>query len=537
MQAQLTQTPAPFPRNPEPAESSLPSLRLTTQPPRELGWTAPVRQEKFLLGGELKTWTGKTDPVVSPLQIDGENVVLGTVPSLGREEALAAVAAAHEAYYGASATWPIASQEQRIACTETFLSKMREVRNEVVKRIVWEIGKSIADAEKEFDRTIEYVERTIDELRQLNREQALVQEEGVAAHVTRSPRGVCLCMGPFNYPLNETFATLFPALLMGNTAIIKPPKQGVLLYEPLLKAFQESFPPGVVNTVYGDGKEIITPIMESGKVDSLAFIGSDRVADIVSGQHPEPHRLHKVLGLGAKNPGVICKDADLDKTVSEVVKGALSYNGQRCTALKILFVEREIAPAFIDRLKEEVDGLKRGMPWESGVKITPVAEPNKTEWLNQLIEDALEHGATLENPNRTDESESLFAPQILSGVSPECRLYREEQFGPIIPIVVVDSAEEALRYQATSRVGQQISLFGQDPERLAMMALQLQRFVGRVNINTQCQRGPDTLPFGGKKSAAQGTLSIRDALLEFSVPSVISGKIGDESATLSLKGN
>ena len=150
----------------------------------------------------------------------------------------------------------------------------------------------------------------------------------------------------------------------------------MLLHRPLLEAFRDSFPRGVVNTVYGEGQKVIGPLMASGKIDVLAFIGSSRVADILKQQHPKPHRLRCVLGLEAKNAGIVLKDADLDNAVKECVLGALSYNGQRCTALKMLFVHRDITDAFIASLCDAVDKLKSGMPWEDKVWITPLPEPN-----------------------------------------------------------------------------------------------------------------------------------------------------------------
>ena len=110
---------------------------------------------------------------------------------------------------------------------------------------MWEIGKNLADSEKEFDRTVEYIEGTIEALKDLDRVSSrFIVEQGVFAQIRRAPLGVVLCMGPFNYPLNETFTTLIPALIMGNTVVMKPAKHGVLLLEPLLEAFRDSFPPG-----------------------------------------------------------------------------------------------------------------------------------------------------------------------------------------------------------------------------------------------------------------------------------------------------
>lgn len=119
---------------------------------------------------------------------------------------------------------------------------------------MWEIGKSLADSRKEFDRTIEYILATIAALKALdNNSSRFTVVEGTIGQVRRTPLGVALCMGPYNYPLNETFCTLIPALLMGNTVVFKPPQYGTLLFSPLLEAFRTAFPKGVINTIYAAG--------------------------------------------------------------------------------------------------------------------------------------------------------------------------------------------------------------------------------------------------------------------------------------------
>src|SRR5437868_1222196 len=255
------------------------------------------------------------------------------------------------------------------------------------------------------------------------------------AQIRRVPLGVSLCMGPFNYPLNETFTTLIPALIMGNTVIFKTPKLGILLYRPLLEAFRVCFPAGVVNVVYGDGPQTIGPLMLSGKIDVLAFIGSSRVADVLKKQHPKPHRLRSVLGLEAKNAAVVLPDADLDLTVKEAILGTLSYNGQRCTALKLLFLHSEIADKFLEKFSKAVGNFKIGMPWESNVNITPLPEPGKPQHLAELVEEARQQGARVVNEGGGTINGTFFYPAVLYPVNPGMKIFSEEQFGPLIPIL------------------------------------------------------------------------------------------------------
>jgi glyceraldehyde-3-phosphate dehydrogenase (NADP+) len=296
---------------------------------------------------------------------------------------------------------------------------------------------------------------------------------------------------------------------------------GILCHLPLLEVFAECFPAGVVSVLAGDGEAISGPLMKSGKVDVLAFIGSSRVGDILKHQHPKPHRLRSVLGLDAKNPGILLDDADLDLAVRECVKGALSFNGQRCTALKILFAPRSRADAFLEKLSAAVEALPFGMPWEKGVALTPLAERQKPEKLWALCEDALAKGAGVVNPSGGKRRATFFVPAILFPVAPAMEVYHVEQFGPVVPVATYEKIEEVYDYLAKSPYGQQASVFGRDPERLAPVIDVLANQVCRININAQCQRGPDTFPFTGRKDSAEGTLSVSDALRVFSIRSMV----------------
>jgi glyceraldehyde-3-phosphate dehydrogenase (NADP+) len=498
---------------------------------------APLEQKDYLVNGRIKTWAGARHEVKSPVSLAGakgpERVRLGSYPLMTEKEALEALDAAAKAYDEGKGLWPTLSVEARIARMEEFVWRMKERRAEVVNLLMWEIGKSAEDSAKEFDRTVEYIADTIGALKELDRNSSrLSVTQGIIAQIKRSPLGVVLCMGPYNYPLNEAFTTLIPALLMGNTVVFKPPKYGVLLHRPLLEAFRDSFPKGVVNTLYGEGRKIIGPLMKTGKVNVLAFIGSSKVADILRQQHPAPHRLRCVLGLDAKNAGIVLPDADVDLAVSECLTGALSYNGQRCTALKILFVHRSVQSEFLEKLVTGLEGLKLGMPWEPKVKITPLPEDDKVPFLAEVIADAKKHGAKVINEGGGLANGNFVYPAVLYPVNAKMRLWKEEQFGPVIPVVPFSDVKEPLKYVVESNFGQQVSVFGRDMEKIAPMLDTLVNQVCRVNVNSQCQRGPDVFPFTGRKDSAEGTLSVSDALRAFSIRSLVAAKDSDANKKL-----
>lgn len=504
--------------------------------PEEMRLDGPLFQRQILVNGQLKDWDGRTHMVTSPIFVRKEQAgiaepfLIGSYPLATIKEANEALESAVKAFDHGRGEWPAMSMQERVDCLENFTVKMKANREMVVRLLVWEIGKTIADAEKEFDRTVDYIYETVKAACRLqNRNMAVTSANDFMGHSTKVAFGVVLCMGPFNYPLNETFTTLIPALIMGNTILFKPPKHGTLLFAPLLEAFAESFPAGVVNTVYGRGRDIVPALMQSGKVDVLALIGSSKVADSLKKMHPKSNRLKAILGLEAKNAAIILADADLDNAVRESVTGALSFNGQRCTALKILFVHQDIVEEFNQRLSYAVNQLKIGMPWTKGVSITPLAEPEKPGYLSDLISDALSHGARVINSVENEEGgfASLVKPAIVFPVNINMRLYHEEQFGPVIPVVPFDDLDTPVSFITNSPYGQQVSIFSENTKNIAYLIDTLNGEVGRININSQCQRGPDSFPFNGRKDSAEGTLSIDEALLDFSTDSVIATKQND----------
>lgn len=501
-----------------------------------------VHQRTVLIGGELLPWDGPAREVRSAICVRGSDggltpVTIGSHPDGGVAEAERALAAAVAAWDDGRGEWPTMTVAGRIACMQNFTRQMVARRDDIVHLIMWEIGKSLADSEKEFDRTVDYIRATIDALRDLDNANSRFQVvESTIGQIRRTPLGVVLCMGPYNYPLNETFATLIPALIMGNTVVFKPPTFGLLLFAPLLEVFRDAFPKGVINTVYGAGSVVVPHLLNSGRINVLTLIGSSKVADHLKKLHPKVNRLRAILGLDAKNAAIVLPDADLDLAVKECLAGALSFNGQRCTALKMLIVHRSIVEPFLERFCAQLGKLKVGMPWDAGVALTPLPSTDKVRAMAAYVEDAVAKGARVVNPDggvhTADLGGTLFYPAVVYPVAEGMRLFREEQFGPVVPVMAYDDVETALDYVITSEHGQQVSIFGNDPAEIGRLVDPLVNQVCRVNINCQCQRGPDVFPFTGRKDSAEGTLSVTDALRSFSIRSMIAARQTDASKKL-----
>ena len=164
------------------------------------------------------------------------------------------------------------------------------------------------------------------------------------------------------------------------------------------------------------------------------------------------------------------------------------------------------------------------MPWEPGVNITPLPGLHRTAYMTEAIDDAQSKGARVVNEGGGAFCQTLFYPAVVYPVQEGMKLYREEQFGPIVPVMPFDDLETALEYVITSDHGQQVSIFGSDPQQIGALVDPLVNQVCRVNLNCQCQRGPDVFPFAGRKDSAEGTLSVTDALRAFSIRSMVAAK-------------
>jgi glyceraldehyde-3-phosphate dehydrogenase (NADP+) len=492
----------------------------TFSPPQPIHW------QEYLIDGATHKWTGESEKVYSPIETKNEDgtssrVYLGSSPTLDEATGLKALDAAKKAYNNGRGDWPTASADARIAAMEKFVEIMKTKREEVSTMLMWEIAKNASAAYKEFDRTVDYINDTIEEFKELQRRGShIASKDGIISQIRRGPLGVVLCLGPYNYPLNETFCLLIPSLMMGNTVVFKPAKYGVLLLTPLLEAFKEAFPPGVVNIVFGRGRTLAGPIMKTGEVDVLALIGNSKSSNALAALHPKPNRLRQILGLEAKNPAIVFDDANIDSAVKECVNGALSYNGQRCTALKLIFVHQSISEEFTKKFTKAVDALSLDHP-ATDSPLTPLPELNKVAQMETFVDDAVSKGASVINQNAGRLSDTAFFPAVLFPVTNEMRIFHEEQFGPVVPIVEYNDLEEVMSCIAESEYGQQCSLFSENELTIAYAVDHMVNQVCRVNINASCQRGPDYLPFTGRKDSAVATLSVHDALRSFSIRTVV----------------
>jgi glyceraldehyde-3-phosphate dehydrogenase (NADP+) len=275
--------------------------------------------------------------------------------------------------------------------------------------------------------------------------------------------------------------------------------------------------------------------MKTGYIDMIAFIGSSSAADSILKDHPTPHRLNSFLQLEGKNVGVVLPDANIDTAVEQITLGSLSYNGQRCTAIKLVIVHESRLEEFLNKFTIRVDSLVSGLPWIPKVSITPLPEgTKKLKYLEALISDAVEKGARIVNEVNGGGHiyGNLMKPAIICPVTKDMKLYHEEQFGPVVPITTYSSTQELLDYFASTPYGLQAALFTENPITAAPLVDVLSTCVGRINLNTQCGRSPDSISFTGRRSSALGTMSVSEAIRAFSIETVVAGKATESNTKL-----
>jgi|AntRauTorckE5430_2_1112549.scaffolds.fasta_scaffold00963_4 glyceraldehyde-3-phosphate dehydrogenase (NADP+) len=515
----------------------------------DLGVPPFIAPLMFRQGQILPALTCKNTP---SMDVNGccSSQAIGAMPQMTNDQSIQILSDAKQGWEKGNGEWTQMTLAQRITAIEDFISILKEKRDEIIKVLMWEIGKNFDDASSEFDRTVIFIQETIKTIQTIPDFHPNFKKVSSAnVFIRRNAFGIVLALGPYNYPLNETYATIIPALLMGNVVILKIPQVGGLAHLLTFEAFSRALPKNTIHFISGSGRKTLPPLMESGDIDGLAFIGGKSAADTLIKQHPEPHRLKIFLQLEAKNMAVVMKDMMENQDGSypttnmfdEIITGALSYNGQRCTALKIIFVPKGYGKFVAEELSTRVDGLYKGMPWEvhdekKYSQITPLPNEKRVEYMQELLNDAISKGAIIANKDggkivseheyaKPHDASTLMIPGVLYNVTPDMKLFTQEQFGPLIPVVEYDTVDEVLSYGLNGIFGQQVAIFTNEASSEVVSIVDtLSAVLGKININSQCARSPDSVPFTARRSSGLGVMSIEDALKEFSIPTVVSFK-------------
>lgn len=428
---------------------------------------------------------------------------LGTVPAMTQTEADEAMQAARAAL----PAWRALSAVERAAYLHKTAAILERDKEEIGTILAKEVAKGIKAAIGEVVRTADLIRYAAEEGLRITG-QAMegggfeATSKNKLAVVRREPVGIVLAIAPFNYPVNLSASKIAPALIAGNVVMFKPPTQGSISGLLLTKAFEEAgIPAGVFNTITGRGSEIGDYIIEHKEVNFINFTGSTPIGERIgrlAGMRPI------MLELGGKDAALVLEDADLEHAAKQIVAGAFSYSGQRCTAIKRVIVLESVAEKLATLLQEEVSKLTVGDPFDNA-DITPVIDNASADFIWGLIEDAQEKEAQALTPIKREGN--LLWPVLFDQVTKDMKVAWEEPFGPVLPIIRVASVEEAIAFANESEFGLQSSVFTNDFKKAFEIAEKLE--VGTVHINNKTQRGPDNFPFLGVKGSGAGVQGIK----------------------------
>lgn len=434
--------------------------------------------------------------------IDGK--LLGEVEAMTKEEIEEKIQKLKKAYKTFS--------ELDILKRANYLRKASElIKNraeDLAKVMTVEISKPYKDSLTEVLRSVEMMDYTIEEALRIQNEVYSGESFGSKDKVCLSLRqalGIILCIAPFNYPINLSLSKIVPALIMGNVVLFKPPTQGSLVCSEMVKILNEVLPEDVLTIATGRGSVIGDYINTHKDIAFINFTGSTQIGKRISNQADLKGLM---MELGGKDAAIVLKDADLSKAASEIVKGAFSYSGQRCTAIKRVLVDKEVKEELVSKICDLVDKLKVGHPMDNA-DITPLIDSKSADFVQSLIDDAIDKNANVLRGNK--RKQNLIYPCILDNVTLDMKVAFEEPFGPVLPIITVANVDEAIEIANMSNYGLQSAIFTKDITKAFEIAKKLE--VGTVHINNKTQRGPDNFPFLGIKDSGIGVQGIRYSIL------------------------
>ena len=396
--------------------------------------------------------------------------------------------------------------------------KLKDNKMDLAQLLTMEVGKPINESLVELDRSIETLKLAAEEAKRIYGESvpldAGLNGKGFFAFTQRVPLGVVAAITPFNYPLNLTIHKIAPAIACKNTVIIKPPTEAPLTVMKFAEILNEEFPDGVINTVTGYGSEIGDYLVTSPNIDKISFTGSVTTGLMIS----QKAGMKKVtLELGGNDPLVVLKDADIDNAVRGVINGAFLNAGQVCMGVKRIIVEDEIASEFTRKLVDATDRLVMGNPLDENTTLGTLISEKAAMQVEEAVNNAVNDGANILTGGVRDGA--FYEATVIDNVTQDMDLVVNETFGPIAPIIHVNSLDEAIEVANDTEYGLQAGVFTNDYYSAMRCANEIE--AGTVFVNKQSTFRTDNMPFGGFKSSGVGKEGIKYAVSEMTKTKLI----------------
>ncbi len=454
-----------------------------------------------LIGGEwVPAASGKTTLNLNPAD---HTDVVGSFPTSQAEDVAAAVAAAKKAF----ATWRLVPAPKRAEILLRTGVLLQERKEKYARDMTREMGKVLAETRGDVQEAIDEAFYVSGEGRRLFGQTAPSELQNKFAMSIRMPLGVVGMITPWNFPMAIPSWKLFPALVCGNTCVIKPAEDTPLsTYNLVQTLIDAGLPPGVVNIVSGFGPDAGAPLVEHPDVRAISFTGSSEVGSLV-GQRAAANFKPVSLEMGGKNAQIVLDDANLDLALDGALWGAFGTTGQRCTATSRILLQKGIAAEFTAKLVARAKALKVGNGLEEGIDVGPQVNEQQIETSRKYVEIATGEGAKLLTGGKpltggAYASGTFFEPTVFGQVAPAMRIAREEVFGPVVSLIEFDTFEHAIEIANSIDYGLSTALYTRNVNRAFAAIRDLE--AGITYINAPTIGAEVHMPFGGVKRTGNG---------------------------------
>ncbi|MDE3191801.1 MAG: aldehyde dehydrogenase [Acidobacteriota bacterium] len=442
-------------------------------------------------------WATAQDVFEATSPATGE--VIGVVQKGGREDAGRAIAAANAAAGG----WARLSTFERAAYLNRVADEVERRRDALVHALTLDQGKPLAESRDEVEELVAYWRNAAEDGKRLEGRLANSVSAGKRVLLVRRPRGVIGVITPWNWPYTMPAELIAPALAAGNAVVWTPASTTAIAGIALANCVAEAdLPPGVFNLVTGPGSVVGDEIARNPGTHGVGFIGSTetgrRVAEAAAGKAA-------ILELGGNGPVVVLDDADLDLAAEATVAACFLCSGQSCTAGERLLVHRDVREEFVAKLRERVGAVVLGDPFDEKTTMGPLNNEGVAEKMDEHVADAVKRGAAVVAGGERASgfpTDLYWQPTILDGVPPDALVATEETFGPVAPVVAIDSLEQAIALANASPYGLLSAIFTRDLAKGLRYADEVK--TGWVNINESSNYWETHLPFGGRSGTASG---------------------------------
>jgi len=445
-------------------------------------------------------WTGSLSGETFTADSPATGEAIGEVPLGAREDAQLAIGAANRA----ADAWSRLTAFDRAAALNRVADAVEHRREELAHTLTLDQGKPLCESRDEVEELVAYWRNAAEDGKRLEGRLANSMSPGKRVLLVRRPRGVIGVITPWNWPYTMPAELIAPALASGNTVVWTPASSTAVAAVALAQCVVEAdLPPGVFNLVTGPGSTVGDEIARSPGTHGVGFIGSTetgrKVAEAAAGKAT-------VLELGGNGPVVVLEDADLDLAAQATVTACFLCAGQSCTAGERLLVHRAVRDEFVERLKQLVtERVVLGDPFADSTTMGPLNNAGVAEKMDEHVADALERGATIVSGGARAEgfpTRLYWQPTVLDGVPSDALVAVEETFGPVAPVVSVDSLEQAIELTNASPYGLLAAIFTRDLAKGLRFADEVR--TGWVNINDSSNYWEPHLPFGGRSGTASG---------------------------------